>query len=333
MVLFNQKGCRFMTQELIAEDGHRIPLYVWAPPEETPVRCVVQITHGMAEHAGRYTRFARFLNSHGAVVVAHDHRGHGRTLRTMTPGHYGDRNGWQAVCQDLFQVHQHICETWPDRPRFLFAHSMGSFIAQAAIMAHPFSLEGLALSGSNREALPRILGALQIARLERWRQGRRGKSALIYHLSFGAFNQRFRPARTDHDWLSSDPDEVDRYLKDPLCGFRCTNETWVQLLKGLSKLFARSGLDAMPRDLPVLILSGDQDPVGRYGQGPRKLARDLQQAPCGPVTCAFYPAGRHELVNESFRDRVMQDVASWLSGLLPETSAPEAQMRYTVALD
>lgn len=322
-----------MTQELIAEDGHRIPLQIWTPSRDTPVRCVVQITHGMAEHSGRYARFARFLNARGAIVVAHDHRGHGRTTRSLTPGHYGDQNGWRAVCQDLWQVHQHICETWPALPRFLFAHSMGSFIAQGAIMAHPFVLAGLILSGSNREPLPRILGAQQIARLERLRQGRRGKSSLIYYLSFGAFNNRFRPARTDHDWLSSDPLEVDRYLKDPLCGFRCTNETWFQLLDGLKALFANNGLKRFPKELPVLILSGDKDPVGRYGLGPRKLARDLQRAGCGPVTCAFYPNGRHELLNESFRDQVMQDIAAWLERLLPEASSQVSELMYTEALD
>ncbi|WP_369602344.1 alpha/beta fold hydrolase [Hahella sp. SMD15-11] len=156
--------------------GHSIPLYTWQPEHPENARFVVQIAHGMAEHARRYDRFARHLTEQGAIVIAHDHRGHGRAATSGVYGHYGDQNGWQAVTEDVWRVHQFALQRWPQLPHFLFAHSMGSFITLSSLLEHPYQLAGLILSGSNHEPPLRVRAARQIAAFERWRQGPRGRA-------------------------------------------------------------------------------------------------------------------------------------------------------------
>ena len=151
-------------------------------------------------------------------------------------GHFADQGGWGKVVGDLASLNHHIRQQHPELPIFLLGHSMGSYISMAYLLHHSCSLQGAILSGSNYQpqALYRI--ARLIARFERWRQGPLGKSALIDFLSFGSFNKAFKPNRTAFDWLSRDPQEVDRYVADPLCGFRCSNQLWMDLLGGLADI-------------------------------------------------------------------------------------------------
>lgn len=295
------------------------PLFVrhWAT-SQTP-RAVVMIAHGMAEHGGRYERFAGALTQAGFEVYAHDQRGHGRTAEHGELGHFADADGWEKVLRDLSTVNHWIRQQRPETPIFLFAHSMGSYVAQAYLMQHSCSLRGAVLCGSNHQPPRLYRSAAWLARFERWRLGPNGRSALLQRLSFGSFNKAFGPTRTAFDWLSRDPDEVDRYIADPLCGFRCSNQFWLDLLEGLAKISSPRALAQIADHLPLLVIGGARDPVSQ-GTRLQDLARALSEAG-NHVELKIYPDARHELLNESNRDAVTQDLIDWLNKTLAASTA------------
>ena len=206
-------------------DNLAIHTYVWRP-DDAAVKAVVQIAHGMAEHAGRYAPIAEVLTAHGYAVYANDHRGHGRTAPTPDDlGHLADDDGWRKAVADLHTLNRRIAEQEPGKPIILLGHSMGSFMTQRYICDYGATIAGAALSASAKTNEVLRKAAVLLARFERLRLGKRGRSGVVNAVSFGAFNKPYKPARTDFDWLSRDPDEVDKYLADPLCGFVCTAQT------------------------------------------------------------------------------------------------------------
>ena len=242
-------------------------------PEGREPTAVVQIAHGMAEHGARYARLAAALNEAGYAAYADDHRGHGRTARDGELGHFGDRDGWSAMVGDLTALAEHLRSVHPGKKLFLFAHSMGSFLALDAL-AHRGAArwDAVILSGSDAVGGPLVAVGKQAARLERLRQGPLGKSSLLSFLSFGSFNAAFKPTRTAFDWLSRDPAEVDKYVADPWCGFRITNQSWVDFLDGMVRTGSDGYRSVTPKSLPVHLLAGQRDPVGKAGAGVEKLA-------------------------------------------------------------
>jgi len=248
-------------------------------------------------------------------VYAPDLRGHGKTAENGTLGHFADDDGWCKVVGDLASLNQHIGQQHPGMPIVLLGHSMGSYIAQAYLLHHSASLHGAILSGSNFQPVALYRAARQIARLERLRQGPKGRSALIEFLSFGSFNKKFKPARTRFDWLSRDPLEVDKYANDPLCGFRCTNQLWVDLLGGLQQISKASNLVQIDPGLPLLVMGGECDPVSE-GKRLKDLAHALRAAGSQNLQLNIYPQARHELFNESNRDEVTADVLNWIAQAL-----------------
>ena len=306
----------FEEHELSAADGHPIRVLHCSPSEAT-ARGVVQIVHGMAEHAARYERFAEALVEGGWAVVAHDHRGHGPACKAEDVGHFGDTDGWGRVLDDVRAVRRFAREQHPDGPLALFGHSMGSFIATSEQLRAPGTADYLLLSGSNVGGGPLVRAGLAAAKVERLRQGKRGRSALLAFLSFGSFNRAFEPARTAYDWLSRDPDEVDKYVADPRCGFRCTDQLWVDLLEALGELGDVKRLARLPPELPVYIVSGDRDPVSEGGKGVRALANLLRDAGLARVDLRLHPGARHEVLNETNRDEITEDLVRWLDSTRP----------------
>lgn len=294
-----------------------VPLYVNHWHAERAPRAVLMLAHGMAEHSGRYARLAEALVAAGFDLYAHDQRGHGQTAQHGSLGHYADRDGWPRVVGDLSTLNHHIRQQWPQAPIFLFGHSMGSFITMAYLMRHSSSVQGAVLSGSNYRPLRVYQAATLIARFERWRQGANGRSGLIDWLSFGTFNKAFKPARTAFDWLSRDATEVDRYITDPLCGFRCSNQLWLDLLEGLQQITPTAHLKQIDPYLPVLIIGGDHDPVSQ-GQRLQHLADALNRSGHTRTTLKRYPQARHELLNELNRDEVTRDLIDWLEQALEQ---------------
>ncbi|KAF0865204.1 alpha/beta hydrolase [Pseudomonas sp. LD120] len=298
---------------LTTSDHQRLFVNQWLP--ESPLKAVVLLSHGMAEHSGRYVRLAAALCAEGYGLYAPDQRGHGKTAETGVLGHYADQGGWNKVICDLASLNQHIGQQHPGTPIVLLGHSMGSYIAQGYMLHHSASLQAAILSGSNFQPLALYRVASLIARLERWRQGAQGRSALINWLSFGSFNKAFKPNRTAFDWLSRDPAEVDKYVNDPLCGFRCTNQLWIDLLGGLQQISKIANLAQIDPGLPLLVMGGECDPVSA-GKRLKDLANALREAGSQRLQLNIYPQARHELFNESNRDQVTHDVLAWLAQAL-----------------
>jgi alpha-beta hydrolase superfamily lysophospholipase len=295
-----------------APDGHKIQTLCW--PIEAP-KAWVHINHGMSEHAQRYDQLADRLNTAGYSVVAHNHRGHG-TSPTTVIGHYADKDGWSKVLADINTVRMQVCPK--DLPYYLMGHSMGSFIIQS-YLANPVAgqrpVDGLILSGSNFQVPFIAKIGCTVAKLESWRLGATKASKLLQFLSFGSFNQAFKPNRTDFDWLSKDHNLVNKYISDPLCGFDCSTQLWKDLLNGLNDLFTLKTFNNIQKSLPIYIFGGDLDPVGQHGKGLTKLASAYEDAGQQNVTLKLYKGGRHEMLNEKNRDEVMADVATWLNTL------------------
>lgn len=298
------------TLKLRADDGVEVAVLRWLP-DAASVRGIVQIAHGMAEHAERYARLAQRLTDAGWAVYASDHRGHGATMRSETErGHLCDEDGWNRVIADLRMVAQHARRAHPNVPYVLFGHSMGSFLAQTLVLRHPQEIDALVLSGSNAGGGALVKAGKQVAKLERIRVGKRGTSALLTQLSFGNYNRGFE-GRTEYDWLSRDPIEVDLYAADPRCGFEVTAQTWIDVLGALEDL-GRADWKRLPRELPVLVFAGERDPVGEHGKGVRRLVAALRRAGLSKVEDRLYPEGRHEMLNEINRDEVMDTIVRWL---------------------
>ena len=299
------------TFRLKADDGADIHIYRWLP--DGAPRGVVQIAHGLAEHAARYGRLAGALTGQGLAVYADDHRGHGQTAGAGDLGFFAEREGWRKCVGDLWSLNRRIAADHAGLPIVLLGHSMGSFMAQDFVADHSDAIAALVLSGSNGPP-PAIAGiGRMIARIERLRQGARGKSALLQSLMFGDFNKRFKPARTPFDWLSRDPAEVDAYIADPLCGFEFTNQLAVDLLDALGPLLTPERLARIRKDLPVYIFSGSDDPVGANLPA---LAEAYRNAGLTRVDMRVYTGARHETLNETNRDEVTADLVAWIANTL-----------------
>jgi alpha-beta hydrolase superfamily lysophospholipase len=307
---------------LDASDHSRLYVNQWQP--RIAPRAVVMLSHGMAEHSGRYQRLGAALNEAGFALYALDQRGHGNTAAHGVLGHYADEDGWSKVVGDLAILSQYISQKHAGVPVFLMGHSMGSYIAQAYLLHHSASLQGAILSGSNFQPVSLYRSASLIARLERWRQGSTGRSALIEWLSFGSFNKAFKPTRTAFDWLSRDPQEVDLYVNDPLCGFRCTNQLWIDMLAGLQQISKPTNLAQIDPSLPLLVIGGECDPVSE-GKRLKGLADALTQAGNQALQLKIYPQARHELLNETNRDEVTRDLLAWLDQALNVPRPPRTE--------
>jgi alpha-beta hydrolase superfamily lysophospholipase len=290
-------------------DGASLHVSGWAV--EAP-RAVVQVVHGMAEHGSRYARLAEGLTAAGYTAYAHDHRGHGRSIPDGSPpGHMADHDSWNRIVADTHEVNREIDGRHPGVPIIVLGHSMGSFVLQQLLFEHPADMVAAALSGSNgKPPAIAVLGKL-IARIERARVGRRNPSALIQRLTFGSYNGPFSPARTEFDWLSRDPEEVDKYLADPLTGFPVSTQTWLDMLHALDRIADPANVARIPKELPLYLFAGDRDPVGDSGKGMKRLLDAYARAGITDVRLKLYPDGRHEMLNETNRDEVMADFIAW----------------------
>jgi alpha-beta hydrolase superfamily lysophospholipase len=297
-----------------AADGFDLATYRWEPEGEP--RALLQIVHGMAEHAARYEHVARAFTAAGFLVHAHDHRGHGGSIpEGDAPGHLGDEGGWGKLIGDAHARADALHAEHPTLPRAILAHSMGGYVAQGLLSEHPDDADAWALSGSGGKP-PAIAGAGRLlARAERLRLGKRGVSALVRKLTFEDFNASFE-GRTDFDWLSRDATEVDRYVADPLCGFDVTIETWVQLLDAMAGLTRSDRLARIPREKPIYVFGGGSDTSVQRGAGLRRLAEAYRRAGSRDVTLQIWPDARHEVLNETHRAEVIAHLLAWVRSKL-----------------
>ena len=293
-----------------AGDGVRLLGRRWLP--EPRPRAIVEIAHGLAEHSARYGRLAAALTGAGYGVYSMDLRGHGPAAAKGDLGYFADADGWAKCVDDLWTLNRRIAAEQPGVPIVFLGHSMGSFLGRQFVAEHSDALAGAAYSGSNGKPPPiASLGRL-VAPFERLRLGKRGKSALLNQMMFGDFNKPFSPARTEFDWLSRDPAEVDAYVADPLCGFPFTTQLAVDLLDALPAVSSPASLAAIRKDIPIYVFSGEGDPVGANIQS---FIDALKNAGFTRLATRLYPGARHETLNETNRDEVTRDLLAWLDGI------------------
>lgn len=275
-------------------DGFSVAYLKWGA--EGRPRGVVQIAHGLGEHAGRYGELAGRLVDDGFAVYANDHRGHGLTARSAREfGDFGPR-GFDQLVEDMVSLRVIAKNDHPHVPYILLGHSMGSFAAQQFVLEHSHSIDGLALSGSG------TLDAL--ARLARTQAPATAMTLM---------NAAFEPARTPFDWLSRDAAEVDAFIADPLCFPSLRPKSLKSFLGAARRLSDPSEIHNVHQTLPIYIFSGTEDPVGQRLEGPRALIERYRNAGLTSIEHDFYPGGRHEMLHERNRRDVIARLLSWIT--------------------
>lgn len=299
----------FTEFEYPSNGGGVIHAYRWAPAGK-PV-AVMQLVHGIAEHMLCYDGFARRLNDRGVLVVAEDHMGHGKSG--------GERmyfSAWTEAVDDTYALLRRTQEELPDVPYFLFGHSMGSFMARTLLFRYPQAgLRGAVICGTGWQPTPVLLAGRMLCALEKCRLGATKHSPLLEKLMFGAYNAKFKDAQTPNDWICARRETVDRYVEDPLCGEPVTVGLAQELMRGLTMIQKRSNRAAMPKDLPVLFVAGESDPVGNMGKGVKKTAEKFRAVGMQNVTLRLF-RGRHEILNEENFNEVQEEIWQFLEKLL-----------------
>lgn len=287
-------------------------------PAGNPV-AVVQIIHGIAEHASRYDDFATYLNGNGYAVVAEDHMGHGDSVAYGSSKGYF-HGGWWAAVEDAYQLMRLTMEQYPGVPYILFGHSMGSFMARSILSKYPDSgITGCVICGTGWQP-DFVLGAGRgLAGVICKKSNPATPSMLLHNIAFGSYNKRVEHPRTPHDWLSRDTAVVDAYASDPMCGFVASAGLMNDMFEGISYIQKPENIAQMRKDLPVLFIAGGDDPVGDYGKGVRKAAQAFVTAGMDHVEVKIYPLCRHEILNEINREEVFRDIFAWTERLLNGT--------------
>ncbi len=284
--------------------------WVYLPGKEP--EGVVQICHGMSEHMGRYHEFMRFLAQKGYAACGIDHIGHGRSANEGELGFFGEEDGWKTLIEDQYKFYKIVKTEVPgELPRFLLGHSMGSFIARLYAAKYPRSLQGLLLSGTGRGGWMLDLAQRMAARSIK-KNGPKAVDRELNKLVFAHYNDHFRPAKTHSDWLSRSSEWVRQYIDDPKCGFVFTSAAFRDLFTLVDMANQSRCFDGTPKDLPVLIFSGTEDPVGNYGKGPTQVYQRYVKAGLSDVELTLYDGGRHEMLGEINREQVWEHLLNWL---------------------
>lgn len=290
--------------------GGQLRCGLWEP--DGAPRLVLQLVHGIAEHIERYDEFATYLAQRGVVVVADDHMGHGKSVgEDQVVGYF--TGGWLAAVADERRLQRQTMERYPGVPYVLLGHSMGSFLTRSFLWKYPDSgISGVILSGTGWQPAPVLAAGRLLCRREEKRYTDKVHSDLLHSLMFGTYNRKFAPTRTANDWICTDTAVVDAYCADPQCGFKPKIGLARDMLEGIALNQKRENFQMMRKDLPVWFFSGDKDPVGDMGRGVRKTAQAFRSAGMERVSCTLYPGGRHEMLNETNKIQVYDDVLQWL---------------------
>ncbi len=282
-------------------------------PDSKP-RAVVQIAHGIAEHIDRYRPFMEFLADNGFVVAGNDHLGHGKSIRVPEEqGFFAEKDGWWRVVDDMDKLHDIMSNEYPELPYVLFGHSMGSFLTRTYLIKHPDKYDGVILSGTGHQSPALVLGGNAAASVMAKLNGAMGDGAKLDSLAFGTYLNKIENPRTKFDWLSRDTEQVDKYIADPLCGFVGKIGLYRDMMQGIKFITDKKNIAQMSKEKPVYFMSGDGDPVGDYGKGVERAYKAFCDAGLHDVFMRLYPGGRHEMLNETNKEQVYQDILSWLN--------------------
>ncbi len=268
-------------------DGKKIFVHEWLDVAEP--KGFVQIVHGMTEHGARYAEFAKYLNEHGYLVAADDHRGHGYTDPDSL-GYSNCDNMFFDTVKDEGALTDHYKAKYPDLKYFIFGFSYGSFLTQCYISKYGDKVDGAVIGGSNKKKDFEVyLGAVAAG------GGNQKKPAkFIEEQSFGKWAKKFK----DREWLSADAENNAAYHADKFCGFICSKKFYADMFRGLKSLYTKKYAKGLRKDMPLLLVSGAQDPVGNMGKGVKKLFKYYKKAGMKNVKMVLFEGSRHEFLNE-----------------------------------
>lgn len=284
----------------------------WMPSDGA--KAIIQIAHGMAEHGERYEDFAAYLCSKGFAVLVNDHVGHGKSVNSDDDlGYFGESGGWDAFVEDERSLTELISNELPGLPMVFFGHSMGSFIAREYARRYGKDERIKAVvfcgtSGKNPASAIAIKLADGIAKIK----GSRHRSKFINKIAFGTYNNKIANAKTSFDWLTTDSGIVDKYIADKYCGYLFTATGYRDLFTILDLVSGKDWYNGVYSKLPILLIAGEEDPVGLYGKGIKQVYNDLKLAGKEDVTIRLYSGMRHEILNEIGKEQVYEDVATWV---------------------
>lgn len=282
------------------------------------IKAILQISHGMQEFIDRYEKFAEYLCEKGYLVTGNDHLGHGGSVKSKEDwGYFADKDGNRALIEDLHKLTTITKEKYPNKPYFLLGHSMGSFYARQYICEYGNELNAAIIMGTGHQPLATVkAGMLACKMFAMGKKGWRHRSKAVNAMAFGAYNKKFEPARTSVDWLTKDEKIVDWYLNEPRCTFMFTLNGYYNMFLGISRLHDKNLLNNIPKELPLLFVSGQDDPVGDFGKGVEAAANSVKEVGCRNVAVKLYPGDRHEILNELDRQQVYEDLYNWLQNNL-----------------
>lgn len=282
-------------------------------PESGEIKGILQIVHGVAEYGFRYNKFAEFMCEKGFAVIADDHLGHGNSVIKDCPRlYFGEDDGWFTVVSDLEKLRTIAQKEFKGLPYFIFGHSMGSFLVRSLLIKYPKTVTGAIICGTGHMPKYVVVGGKIVAKHYIKSLGKKGFSKIADGLAFGAYNKRFSPTRTASDWVSLSEKNVDAYLADPLCGGNTSLGLFSDLLTGMKFITNQKNINKMDTSLPVLFISGEEDPVGDMGKGVKKAVSCFKKAGIRDVTLKLYPKLRHEILNEECGEEIMEDIWRWI---------------------
>ncbi|MBP3217936.1 MAG: lysophospholipase [Lachnospiraceae bacterium] len=302
-----------------ADGINQIHVIEWIP--EGKPRAILQIAHGMIEYIDRYDRFASFLAERGFYVVGNDHLGHGLTAGSSADlGFFHESRGNEFVIRDLDQLRKITEEKYPDVPYFAMGHSMGSFLMRQYIEMHGKGLSGAIIMGTGSQPESVLKLGKRLCSLIGAVRGKRYRSKMVDFMAFASNNNGIKNPRTTHDWLTKDTEVVDRYLKNPLNTFRFTVQAYYDMFSGIEYCQQKEHIEQIPKNLPILVVSGAEDPVGANTVGVKQAYEALKAAGL-PAQLKLYPGDRHEILNELDYETVQADLLQWLETALENKNA------------
>ena len=311
-MLLNKKQITFRSSSELCD----IFAESYSPADIVQKKGIVQIAHGMAEHHERYEDFIEFLVDNGYVVYINDHLGHGKSVANDDElGYFGKKAGYIYLVEDMKQLSDIAKAEYPGLPLILFGHSMGSMLARLYTERYGNNITGAVYCGTtgpNAAAPIGIALTKTIAKLK----GDHYRSSLINNMAFGTYNNKFKPQRTAFDWLTTDDTIVDKYIADPYCGFLFTAFGYKDLMTLISVISRPDWYTSVPVNLPVYIISGNDDPVGAYGKGIRTVYNGLVDSNHNDVVMKLYEGMRHEILNEHAKTDVYKDILSWIETII-----------------